>query len=146
MNPNKLYLTQTDTTVGFLSADSYKLSIAKDRDANQPYLICVDTLKKLKKLTRVPKPHKKRIRRTLKTSFLYPNKKAIRVVKESPHSRFLKEFDFLYSSSANKNRESFDLNYAYLQAEIIIEDARGFYEADASSIFKLGKKKILKLR
>jgi tRNA A37 threonylcarbamoyladenosine synthetase subunit TsaC/SUA5/YrdC len=146
VNPNKLYLTQTDTTVGFLSADVKKLSIAKDRDINQPFLICVDTLKKLTKLTRVPKLHRKKVRRTLKTSFLYPNKKAIRVIKKSPHSQFLKEFDFLYSTSANKNRESFDLKYAYSHSEIIIEDERGLCEYKSSSILKLEKKQIRKLR
>ncbi len=146
MNPDKLYLTQTDTTVGFLSANSKKLSMAKDRDANQPFLICVDSLKKLKKLTRAPRAHKKRIRRTFQTSFLYSNKKAIRVVSDSWHSHLLREFDFLYSTSANKNRERFNLKYAYIKSDVIIKDWRGLYEGKASNIFKLGKKRIQKLR
>ncbi len=146
MDPNKLYLTQTDTTVGFLSVDSYKLSIAKDRDANQPFLICVDTFTKLKKLTRVPKLHKKKIRRSSKTSFLYPNKKAIRVIREPLHARFLKEFDFLYTTSANKSRERFELNYALSQADIIIENRHTLYEGKSSNILKLGKKQLQKLR
>lgn len=146
MNPDKIYLTQTDTTVGFLSVDSKKLAMAKERDEKQPFLICVDTFSKLKKLTRIPKLHKKKIRRTLKISFLYPNKKAIRIIKDPYHSYFLKEFDFLYSTSANKNRELFDPNYAYFQADIVIEDCRGLYEGKASNILKLGKKRIQKLR
>ena len=146
MNPDKLYLTQTDTTVGFLSSNSKKLSIAKDREASQPFLICLDSLKKLKKLTRAPRAHKKRIRRTSQTSFLYSNKKAIRVVSDHHHSQLLKEFDFLYSTSANKNRECFDLKYAYTQADIIIEEKSGLYEGKASNIFKLGKKRVQKLR
>ncbi len=146
MSPDKVYLTQTDTTVGFLSADPQKLSIAKDRDANQPFLICVDTLKKLQKLTRIPKIHKKKVRRTFKTSFLYPNKKAIRVIKEPHHTKLLKEFDFLYSTSANKNKKQFEFNYAHSQANIIIEDHHGLYEGKASAILKLGKKKIQQLR
>jgi tRNA A37 threonylcarbamoyladenosine synthetase subunit TsaC/SUA5/YrdC len=146
VNPDKLYLTQTDTTVGFLSADSKKLSMAKDRDEKQPFLICVDTFSKLKKLTRIPKLHKKKIRRTPRTSFLYPNKKAIRVIKDPYHARFLREFDFLYSTSANKNRALYDYNYAYSKVNIIIEDYRGLHEGKASHILKLGKKRIQKLR
>ncbi len=146
MNLEKLFLAQSDTTVGFLSQSYKKLADAKKRDPNQPFLICVDSYKKLKKLTRVPKTHKKLIRRVDKTSFLYLNKKAIRVVKEPNHASFLKEFDFLYSTSANINREKFDLNYAKFCAEIIIEDSGAFYEADASQIFRLGKKELHKLR
>ena len=146
MNPNKLYLTQTDTTVGFLSNDSYRLSIAKDREAKQPFLICVDTFAKLKNLTHIPKHHRKKIRRSSKISFLYPNKKAIRVIKEFPHARFLKGFDFLYTTSANKNRERFELNYALSQADIIIKDQHSLYEGKSSHIIKLGKKQIQKLR
>ncbi len=146
MNAQKLFLAQSDTTAGFLSQSSKKLADAKKRDPNQPFLICVDSYKKLKKLTRVPKTHKKLIRRVDKTSFLYLNKKAIRVAKEPHHVKFLKKFDFLYSTSANINKEKFDLNYAKSSAEIIVEDCRAFYETDASQIFKLGKKKIHKLR
>lgn len=146
MNPDKLFLAQTDTTVGFLSQNPKKLSLAKKRDENQPFLICVDSYKKLKQFTRVPKKHKKRIRRADKTSFVYPNKKAIRVIKQPCHVKFLKEFDFLYSTSANIHKSKFDLDYALSCAEIILEDSRAFYETSASQIFKLGKKKIHKLR
>ena len=141
-----IYLAQTDTTVGFVSSDSKLLSEAKCRDINQPFLICVDSYLKLKQLTRIPKKYKKQIRRASKISFLYPNKKAIRVVKEPHHAEFLKQFDFLYSSSANKNKKSYDFNYSYSMADIIIEDERGLYEESASNIFKLGKKNIHKLR
>ncbi len=146
MNPNKLYLTQTDTTVGFLSADAKKLSSAKSRDQNQPFLICVDSFEKLKKLSRVPKEHKKLIRRVKKTSFLYTNKRAIRVVKEHRHVQFLKKFNFLYSTSANKHKRRFNLEFALSKAEIIVEDSRGFYEKSGSNIFKLGKSKLQRLR
>lgn len=146
MNPYKVYLTQTDTTVGFLSADTKKLSTAKARDANQPFLICVDTLKKLQNLTRVPSSHKKKVRRSSKTSFLYPNKKAIRLIKDPSHAKLLKEFDFLYSTSANKNKQQYERYYAFDKADIVIEDRRGLYEGSASTILKLGKKRVQKLR
>ena len=146
MNPYKLYLTQTDTTVGFVSKDKKKIAKAKKRDENQPSLICVDSFCKLNQLTRIPKLHKKRVRRSSKTTFLYPNKKAIRVVTDTSHGKFLKEFDFLYSSSANKSGDTFDYDYAFKQADIIVEDKRGLFKESASCILKLTKRKIDKLR
>ena len=83
-----IYLAQTDTTVGFLSDSKEELASAKRRDINQPFIICVSDLKKLKRLTRVPKIHKKRVRRSKKTTFVYPNDLAIRVVKEGEHHDF----------------------------------------------------------
>lgn len=146
MNPHKLYLTQTDTTVGFVSLDPKKLAQAKNRDSNQPFLIAVDSFKKLKNLTRIPKTYRKRVRRSCKTSFLYPNKKAIRVVRASSHARFLKRFDYLYTTSANKHKQVYDFTYAWNQADIVVEDNRGLYEGQASNILKLGKKRIQRLR
>ncbi|MCH9813162.1 MAG: Sua5/YciO/YrdC/YwlC family protein [Epsilonproteobacteria bacterium] len=146
MDPKQLYLTQTDTTVGFLSQDIQKLADAKQRDNKQPFLIAVDSFKKLKKLTRIPAIHKKRIRRQSKTSFLYQNQKAIRVVKTSFHGSFLKNFDYLYSTSANKHKSSYKRSYAFQKADIVIEDNKGLIEVKASKIFKLGKKRVQQLR
>ena len=146
MNSNLLYLTQTDTTVGFVSSEPKKLSHAKQRDKNQPFLIAVDSYKKLKQISCVPKVHRKRVRRTKKTSYLYPDKNAIRVIQEPNHLKFLKEFDFLYTTSANKNQEPFDIEYAKKEAEVVIEDCRGLHQFCASAIIKLGKIKVKKLR
>jgi len=104
---NKVILTQTDTTVGFLSTNPLKLAKAKKRDVNQPFLLCVDTFKKQKKLARTPKKFRALVRRSKKTTFLYPNKKAIRVVNDNLHNQLLKKFDFLYSTSANENQKVF---------------------------------------
>jgi tRNA A37 threonylcarbamoyladenosine synthetase subunit TsaC/SUA5/YrdC len=146
MSPNELYLVQTDTTVGFVSADIKKLSNAKQRDINQPFLICVNSYKKLLNQTRVPKIHKKVVRRGAKKSFLYKNSNAIRVVKDRYHSKFLAKFDLIYSTSANINKKKFNLIYALESSQIIIEDYKGFKESPSSNIFKLGKKRIQKLR
>ncbi len=143
---NKVILTQTDTTVGFLSSNSQKLAKAKRRDANQPFLLCVDTFKKQKELARTPKKYRSRVRRSKKTTFLYPNKKAIRVVKDDAHNQLLKKFDFLYSSSANENKEAFFLNYALQEADIMIETSNGFSQNPPSPIIKLSRYKITQLR
>ncbi len=141
-----LYLTQTDTTVGFLSKDRASIAKAKDRDINQPFLITLSSLEKQKKLVRTPERFKNRVRRSKKTTFLYPNKKAIRVVRDTPHVYFLSKFDFLYSSSANKHGLLFNYSFAYNKVDIIIEDREGFSHKSASTFYKIGKRKIRKLR
>jgi len=141
-----IYLTQTDTTVGFLSGSLEKLSKAKNRDKNQPFLLCVDSFKKQKQLTRTPKKFRSFVRRSRKTTFLYPNKKAIRVVKDKKHNQLLKRFDYLYSTSANAHKKAFSLEYAYEKADIMIEDRGGFVENAPSAMYKICRQKILLLR
>ena len=143
---DKIILTQTDTTVGFLSTNPQKLAEAKKRDVTQPFLLCVDTFKKQKRLTRTPKKFRSLVRRSRKTTFLYPNKKAIRVVKDDEHNQLLKKFDFLYSTSANENKKPFSLSYATDKADIMIETAKGFSEVTPSPIMILSKTKISILR
>ncbi len=143
---DKVILTQTDTTVGFLSTNPKKLSYAKKRDINQPFLLCVDTFEKQKKLSRTPKKYRPYVRRSKKTTFLYPNKNAIRVVTDNLHNQLLKKFDFLYSTSANENKKEFFLPYAIEQADIIIETSNNFLENPPSPIIKLSKFKITYLR
>ena len=94
-----VFLAQTDTTVGFLSTSKERLAKIKKRKPNQPFILCVSDLEKLKKLTRVPKKHKKLVRRSVKTTFIYPDNEAIRVVKDEKHKKLLHPFDFLYSTS-----------------------------------------------
>ncbi len=146
MKANIIYLTQTDTTVGFLSTSPQKLAEAKNRDVNQPFLLCMDSFKKQKQLTRTPKKFRSLVRRSKKTTFLYPNKKAIRVVKDEAHNQLLKKFDFLYSTSANENKKSFSYSYATEKAAIMIETEKSFFETSPSPILKLGKIKISSLR
>ena len=143
---NKVILTQTDTTVGFLSTDPRKLAKAKKRDITQPFLLCVDSFKKQKKLTRTPKKFRSFVRRSKKTTFLYPNKKAIRVVRDEKHNQLLKKFDFLYSTSANENQKAFVKNYAIQHADIMIETSKGLQEIAPSAIMILTKSKIHMLR
>ncbi len=146
MNPDKLYLTRTDTTVGFLSQDSERIAKAKARDPRQPFLCCVASFDALKKRTRVPKAYRKSVRRAKKTTWIYPNKKAIRVVFDAEHRRFLKRFGFMYSSSANKTGENFDEAYAKEAADIIVEDAKGFLAGEPSQIYQIGRRKRTRLR
>ena len=146
MNPNNIYLTQTDTTVGLLSQNKEKLNYIKNRPLNQPILREVDSLETLKNFVRVPKMHKKRIRRSKKTTFIFPNGESFRVVKDNRHLEFLKKFKWMYSTSANLHGKKFNEKWAKEIADIIVEDNKGFFEGKASNIYKLSKSKIKKIR
>ena len=52
----------------------------------------------------------------------------------------------MYSTSANKTQNSFNLQYAYDKADVIVFTQDNFEEKQASSIFKLSKNKIKKIR
>ena len=146
MTPFKIYLAQTDTTVGFLSQNKEKLNYIKNRPLNQPILREVDSLEILKNFVRVPKMHKKRVRRSKKTTFIFPNGESFRVVRDSRHLEFLKKFKWMYSTSANLHGKRFNEKWARETADVIVEDKRGFVEGKASNIYKLSKSKIKKVR
>ena len=143
---DEVYLAQTDTTVGFLSLSQDKLNKVKNRPKNKQFLITTTTFKTLKSLARVPNRHKKMVRRVKKTTFIYPNTKAVRVIKDSSHDKFLKKFDYLYSTSANESGKSFDMDFAFFKADVIVEDKRGFSEKNPSKLIKLSKRLKKKLR
>ena len=75
--------------VGFLSSNPGELALIKQR--KKPSLIVVSNFKKLQNLTRVPQRYKQYIRRAKKTTFIYPNTKAIRVVHDSLHNELLEK-------------------------------------------------------
>ena len=146
MDANKIYLTQTDTTVGLLSQDYKKLNKIKKRKINKKILIEVDNLNTLKNFTRVPNKFKKRVRRAKKTTFIYPKGESFRVVKDKRHLEFLKKFKWLYSTSANISGEKFDKKWAVNQADIVVEGKEGFFEGEPSRIYKINNYKIKKIR
>ena len=139
-----IYLAQTDTTVGFLSKDLEEINILKGRIKNKPCLITSAKFSELKTLTRIPNAFKNLIRRSKKITFIYPNQKAIRIVKEGKYAKFLAQNGYFYSSSANKHGQTFDENWARSVANIILDES--FYENTPSKILKLSKSKIKKIR
>jgi tRNA A37 threonylcarbamoyladenosine synthetase subunit TsaC/SUA5/YrdC len=143
---NRIYLAQTDTTVGFLSKDKEKLNKIKNRPINQPILREVDSLDTLKTFVRVPKKFRKVVRRAKKTTFIYPNQESFRVIKDEMHLEFLQKFKWLYSTSANRHKEKFDIFWARSVADVVVEDKRGLFEGEASKIIKLGKIRCKRLR
>ena len=86
MDKNLIYLTQTDTTIGFLSNDFRKLNKIKQRKENKKTLQVVSSFKDLKQYVRVPKKFKRYLRNSKKTTFIYQNGDAFRVVNKKSDS------------------------------------------------------------
>jgi len=146
MNPDLVYLAQTETTAGFLSQNADALARIKNRPQGKMFLISVDTLQTLRSFTRVPKHHKNQIRRAKKTTFAYPCGLAIRVVKDKEHLQFLQKLKWSYSTSSNPSGKGFDEAFAEERADVVLFTSKGFFEDKPSSIYRLGKVKMRKLR
>ncbi|WP_187909811.1 Sua5 YciO YrdC YwlC family protein [Helicobacter pylori] len=140
-----VYLAQSDTTIGLLSKDSDKLNALKGRPKNQSVLTESADFSTLKSLVRAPNAFKNLIRRSAKTTFIYPNSKAVRVVR-GRHGDFLKRFKTLYSTSANLTQCAYDEEVASKLADAIVSDERGLFESSSSKIFRLYKHKKVRVR
>lgn len=139
-----IYLVQTDTTAGFVSYSKEELNKAKNRPLLQECLQTTASFKDLKTLVRVPATFKNKVRKAKKTSFLYPNKRLVRVVKDCPHQAFLEKMGPMYSTSANLHKQGFDLEWARKRADVVVDI--NFFESTPSCILKLGRKKLVVIR
>ncbi|MDD2782327.1 hypothetical protein [Sulfuricurvum sp.] len=142
---NKIFLAQTDTTVGFLSQDAKRLEEIKMRSGDKPFLKVYAQLKILHHDIRIPSAHKNRIRNTHKTTFIIKNK-AFRYVSDPEHAALIRPYGWLYSTSANKSGEHYDPTFCHHAADWIIEDHRRLHEAGASRIYKLGRTRLVRVR
>ena len=142
---NMLFLTQTDTTIGFVSQDASKIDRAKKRLPDKYYIRVVNSLETLKTFTRVPNAHKNRLRRAKQTTFIMPNGLSFRVVKDTEHNILLDRFKWLYSSSANLSGAVYDEVYAKDKAEVLVSFPR-VEEGMASKIYRLGQKRMIGVR
>lgn len=140
MNSSLVYLVQTDTTVGFSSSNDEKLSLVKQRPASQKILQTVDSFRTLNQNTRIPKKYRRMVRKSNKTTFIYPNGLSFRVVpKESNFYDFIHKFNILYSTSANKTGQKFEKNFAFSNSDILVFAKNNFFETSASKIIKITK-------
>lgn len=147
MDKNKVYLVQTDTTVGFSSSSDEKLSLIKQRPLTQKILQTIDSFKTLKENTRVPKTFRKRVRNSKRTTFIYPNTESFRVIsKDDKFYPFISKFEAQYSTSANLTGNKYDEFFAKEKSDIIVYTKDGFNETISSSIYKINKEKIEKIR
>ena len=139
-------LTQTDTTVGFLSQDAQKLCDIKSRPSSKPF---IRVYKDFKSFTddgrRVPKKRKKLIRRSKKTTFIVGNF-SFRIAKTPLYSQLFRNTPWFYSTSANKSGECFERLFCEEKADIIIEDSNRLSENSASKVIKINIKRWRRLR
>ncbi|SFV68161.1 TsaC protein (YrdC domain) required for threonylcarbamoyladenosine t(6)A37 modification in tRNA [hydrothermal vent metagenome] len=140
----KVFLTQTDTTIGFVSQNADKLTAIKQRSPHKHYIKAVNSLNTLQTFTRVPIQHKNRVRRSKKTTFIMPNTHSYRVIQDKHHLLLLNRLQWAYTTSANLSNKDYNEVFARENANIIIEPLN--YTIQASNIYKLGKKTIKKVR
>jgi tRNA A37 threonylcarbamoyladenosine synthetase subunit TsaC/SUA5/YrdC len=139
-------LTQTDTTVGFLSQNSQKLYEIKTRDTTKPFIKVYNNFKNfLMDGNRVPKNRKNLVRRSKKITFIV-NNYAFRVVDTNLNSQILRDSAWYYSTSANRSKESFNREFCESKADIIIEDNNGLIENSSSTLIKINELKRRKIR
>ena len=139
-------LTQTDTTVGFLSQDSLKLQEIKSRNSSKPFIKVYSNIKAFKEDgNRVPNSKKNLIRRSKKTTFIVKNR-AFRIANNNLNSSILRTSKWNYSTSANESGRNFDREFCESKADIIIEDKDSLYEGNPSSLYKINSKKTERLR
>jgi len=141
----RVYLAQTDTTVGFVGPDAAALAQAKGRPASRPMLKALPDLRAVSDVGRVPPAHRRRVRRAGASSFILPNGRSFRVIK-GPHRALVTRLGGCYTTSANRHGEGFDEAYAREAADVWVETAEGYREKPPSAIWRLGRKKAVKVR
>jgi tRNA A37 threonylcarbamoyladenosine synthetase subunit TsaC/SUA5/YrdC len=137
----KIFLVQTDTTVGFLSQNAAALEQIKGRPQGKQFLKVFADLKTYRESGgRVPPKYRAAVRRAKKTTFIVRNR-AFRIVSGTEHHCFLKQCGWMYSTSANPSGRAYERSFCEASADIIVEDDRGLHEAPPSSIVRLGRTK-----
>ena len=144
MLKDKVFLTQTDTTIGFVSQNADKLTTTKQRPPNKYYIKAVNSLNTLQTFTRIPIQHKNRVRRSKKTTFIMPNTHSYRVIQDRHHLLLLNRLKWAYTTSANLSNKNYNEKFARGSADIVIEPLNDTIQS--SNIYRLGKKTIKRIR
>lgn len=138
-----IFLTQTDTTIGFVSQAPERLTAVKQRPPHKHYIKAVNNLHTLQQFTRIPTQHKNRVRRAQKTTFIIEGD-SYRVIHDANHLLLLNRLKWVYTTSANLSNHSYDETFVKRASDIIIEPLLG--EKTSSSIYKLYPKTLKKVR
>ena len=143
---HSIILTQTDTTVGFLSQDDKKLQEIKSREATKKFIKVFASFKDLSLCGhRIPQSKRSLFRKSKKTTFIVKNN-AIRISPTHLHSQILRDTQWNYSTSANESGKKFVFDFCEDKADIIIQDKDGLCENASSSLLKINHTKKVKLR
>ena len=144
MLKDKVFLTQTDTTIGFVSQNPNHLTQIKQRPPHKYYIKAVNSLYTLQTFTRVPSQYKNRVRRSKKTTFIMPNTHSYRVIQDRHHLLLLNRLQWAYTTSANLSNHAYDEKFARENVDVVIEPLNNTMHA--SNIYKLGKYSLKRIR
>lgn len=142
----KVILTQTDTTVGFVSQNALKLAQIKSRDSNKPFIKVYPHFHfLLQDGIRIPNRYKRVVRKARKSSFIVKGV-SFRVAPYPLHSAILRNMQWSYSTSANEQGKEYSRRFCEEKADIIVEDQKGLHENHASQLYKINNSKRVRLR
>ncbi len=139
-----VFLTQTDTTIGFVSQNADRLTHIKCRPPHKYYIKAVNSLHTLKNFTRIPTAHKKRVRRSRKTTFIMPDGHSYRLVRDPHHLLLLDRLKWAYTTSANSSGKAYEAAFAKEAADIIVTPL--ISQSKASSIYRLNTITLKRIR
>jgi tRNA A37 threonylcarbamoyladenosine synthetase subunit TsaC/SUA5/YrdC len=142
---NSVFLTQTDTTIGFVSQNANQISRIKQRPSHKNYIKALPSLKALKKQTPVPNKYKNLVRRAKKTSFIIKGN-SYRIIRNHPHTLLLKRLGWAYTTSANLSGESYNEEFAKKSADVMVSFPNTQKSLYASKIYQLGCCRIKRVR
>ncbi|UFH60450.1 Sua5 YciO YrdC YwlC family protein [Sulfurovum mangrovi] len=144
MLTHKVFLTQTDTTIGFVSQDAERLTQIKQRPPYKHYITAVNSQKTLQRFTRIPSRHRNRVRRSQKTTFIMPDGHSYRLIRDRHHLLLMNRLGWAYTTSANLSGNAYDETFAKRSADVIIAPLEATKQA--STIYKLGKTTLKRIR
>ncbi len=141
-----VFLTQTDTTMGFISQSAQRLTQIKQRPPHKHYIKALPSLQTLTSLVRVPEKYKNQVRRAKSTSFIFPDGNSYRVIREKRHLALIRKLSWAYTTSANISGEDFNEKFAVDAADVIVGYPDSNTKNNASSVLKLNNLRMLRLR
>jgi tRNA A37 threonylcarbamoyladenosine synthetase subunit TsaC/SUA5/YrdC len=141
-----VYLTPTDTTIGFISQDAAQLSRIKERPPNKHYIKAIPSLQKLRSFTRVPLMHHNLIRRAQRTTFIVPDGNSFRIIKHTPHAHLIGKLDWAYTTSANLSGQRYDETFARNEADVVVRFPIKADDKEASKIVRLNNIRAKRIR
>ena len=141
-----VFLTQTDTTIGFVSQNAARLTEIKQRPPHKHYIKALPSLQKLKTFTRIPERHKNRVRRAKRSTFIFPDGHSYRIIRDTDHLQLIQKLGWAYTTSANISGKLYDREFAEDAADVIVKFPTKKSRKNASQIFKLNNIKIKRIR
>ena len=139
-----VFLTQTDTSIGFVSQNAERLTQIKQRPPHKHYIKAVNSLQTLKIFTRVPSSHKNRVRRATKTTFIMPAGHSYRLIQDPQHLLLLNRLIWAYTTSANLSDQPYDETFAKEAADVMILPLKS--NSQVSNIYKINHRTIKRIR